>query len=249
MHKRCRLVAHRGYALRYPENTLTAFRAALDAGADCVEMDVQIAADGVPVVLHDADIQRVSGRNGQVHRLNSDALRRVSVHEPDRLGNRFLGETIPTLADACRVLADLPPSLVFIEVKDDTLEHHQLPAVMQRILRDSAPLGRRRVIVSFLDNVVQQAASLEDIAIGWVLTDYGTASLERARTLEPDFLFCNRELLPVGGAPLAEGPWDWVIYEVTDPVEVRRLEHRGVRFIETMAVGELRRALAGSEET
>ncbi|MEX0732923.1 MAG: glycerophosphodiester phosphodiesterase family protein [Aquisalimonadaceae bacterium] len=243
MTERCHIVAHRGYALHYPENTLIAFRAALEAGADAIEMDVQIAVDGTPVVIHDASLKRVSGREGQVHRMDAAHLSRISVHEPGRLGDRFHGESIPTLATASRMLADLSPSLVFIEIKRETLEYHQLPAVMQRILQDSAPLEGRRVIISFMDTAIQQAVSLADVPVGWVLPAYNTASMERARTLEPDFLFCDRDRLPVGTAELPTGTWEWAIYEVTDPAEVIRLQRRGVRYVETMAVGELRQAL------
>ncbi|MGF1546037.1 MAG: glycerophosphodiester phosphodiesterase family protein, partial [Thiotrichales bacterium] len=53
------LVAHRGYALRYPENTLPAIEAALAAGARYVEIDVQLSADQVPVLFHDRSLMRM----------------------------------------------------------------------------------------------------------------------------------------------------------------------------------------------
>ncbi|TML76913.1 MAG: glycerophosphodiester phosphodiesterase, partial [Actinobacteria bacterium] len=51
-----RVIAHRGASARAPENTLTAFRAALEAGADGVELDARLTADDVVVVLHDDDV-------------------------------------------------------------------------------------------------------------------------------------------------------------------------------------------------
>lgn len=67
---------HRGF---HPsgsqENTLTAFRAAYHMGAKMVELDVRLAADRVPVVVHDADIKRVSGREGLVARMTSRELK------------------------------------------------------------------------------------------------------------------------------------------------------------------------------
>ena len=56
------LIAHRGWAARYPENTVPAFRAALEAGARFVELDVQLSSDLVPVVFH--------GSRGQRHHAN-----------------------------------------------------------------------------------------------------------------------------------------------------------------------------------
>ena len=61
-----RLVAHRGYPRRYPENTLLSLLAALEAGAEFVEFDVQMTADGVPVLLHDADLRRTGGADLEV---------------------------------------------------------------------------------------------------------------------------------------------------------------------------------------
>jgi len=245
----CKLIAHRGYARHYPENTLLAFRAALEAGADAIELDVQFAADGTPMVIHDADLLRVSGQHGQVRRMLPGELARISVHEPGRLGQRHAGECIPTLEAASRLLADLRAPLVFIEIKEETLADHQLPARVQAVLEASRALGDRRVIISFMDSVVQQAASVGRQAVGWAMPNYGTASIERARTLEPDFLFCDRNLLPVGSGALPRngrdgaGGWEWAIYEVTDPGEALRLNKRGVRYIETMAVADMRKAL------
>ena len=61
------LIAHRGNAADYPENTLAALRSAIELGLRHVEFDVQLTRDGVPVVLHDADLRRMTGR---VERVN-----------------------------------------------------------------------------------------------------------------------------------------------------------------------------------
>jgi len=83
------IVAHRGASLRYPENTLAAFRAAIRAGADVIELDARLTADGVPVVIHNADVAATTDGSGFVHeltlaqvsalRVGRDRTRRVSV--------------------------------------------------------------------------------------------------------------------------------------------------------------------------
>jgi len=60
------LIAHRGYASRYPENTLPAIEAALKAGARHVEIDVQTSADHIPVLFHDATLERLCGVQGRI---------------------------------------------------------------------------------------------------------------------------------------------------------------------------------------
>ena len=69
------LVAHRGYTLHYPENTLVGLEAAIKAGARYLEVDVQLSADKVPVLFHDRNLQRLCGVGGQVHEFPQQRLR------------------------------------------------------------------------------------------------------------------------------------------------------------------------------
>ena len=55
------LVAHRGHAAAFPENTLPALRSALELGAAWLEFDIQLSADRIPVLCHDASLQRTAG--------------------------------------------------------------------------------------------------------------------------------------------------------------------------------------------
>ncbi len=234
------LIAHRGLARDYPENTLAAFRAAGACGVDGVELDVQFAACGTPMVIHDASLERTTGRPGFVGRMHATELAEYSAHEPNRLGDRFLGEPLPTLQQASEVLASTGDLTVFIEIKADCLRRHALPAMMERVARDSAVLGDRRVVISFVDEVVQTIRSLSGIRVGWVLPAFHRGVLERARALAPEFLFCDQTLLPVGRAPLPGGDWAWAAFEVTSRSEARQLYARGVTWLESMAPARLR---------
>jgi glycerophosphoryl diester phosphodiesterase len=89
------VVAHRGASATSPENTLGAFDAAVAAGAPAVEFDVRLSADGVPVVVHDADVARVAGVPGLVHELTVEELRRLDVR----------GARIPTLREVLDLLS------------------------------------------------------------------------------------------------------------------------------------------------
>lgn len=97
-------VAHRGdpYALR--ENTLPSLRSALRKGADVVEVDVRVTADGVPVLLHDATLERLWG-----HRAAVSSLTRDEVAKATDGGVPELAEALATLRDGgrARVLLDL----------------------------------------------------------------------------------------------------------------------------------------------
>src|SRR3712207_4614438 len=100
-------VGHRGASHRYPENTLAAFRAALEAGAGGLELDVHLTRDGHPVVVHDATVDRTTDGFGAVSGMTLEAVR--------RLGVGGTGERVPTLRE---VLDDFPAASVNIDIKD-----------------------------------------------------------------------------------------------------------------------------------
>lgn len=99
------VIGHRGYPLRKPENTVASFIAAVEAGADIVEMDVWKTADDVIVVLHDGYVKTPSG----VLKVKEMRWRELS-------SVRVGGEPIPTLEEALRAVADRAGA--FVEIKD-----------------------------------------------------------------------------------------------------------------------------------
>jgi glycerophosphoryl diester phosphodiesterase len=101
------VTAHRGFSGRYPENTLLAFRQAVELDVDIIEFDVRGTRDGVPVVLHDATLDRTSDGAGPVHDYTLDELRAFNFSywqgghfDGHRLTEpAFAGVTIPTLRE------------------------------------------------------------------------------------------------------------------------------------------------------
>jgi glycerophosphoryl diester phosphodiesterase len=95
-------IAHRGASALYPENTLRAFIAAADLGADMCEFDVRMTRDGEVVVIHDATVDRTTDRRGRVAAMSAAALRLLDAGV--RFGAEFRGERIPTLAEVAEAL-------------------------------------------------------------------------------------------------------------------------------------------------
>ncbi len=91
------VVAHRGASGYEPENTLRAFKRALDMKADMIEADVRLSKDGIPVVIHDGSLDRTAGVHGFVKDYTVDELRRFDVG---------LGEKIPLLSEALEFVKD-----------------------------------------------------------------------------------------------------------------------------------------------
>lgn len=94
------VVAHRGASLDHPENTIRAFDAAVEAGADFVELDVRLTADGIPIVLHDLDVARTTDGSGLVHQLALAEVKRL-----DASGGRGPRAEVPTLREALESLS------------------------------------------------------------------------------------------------------------------------------------------------
>jgi len=134
------VIAHRGASARALENTLGAFRAAREEGADGVELDVVRCKSGEVVVFHDDDLRRLAGRSERVDDLPLSALRDVRLRGPAGEG------AIPTLPE---VLEELGPLCVNIELK--VPRHRQgrrLAAQVAGIVRRFG-LGRRALVSSF----------------------------------------------------------------------------------------------------
>ena len=91
---RIRGIAHRGDPARYPENTLSSFQSALDAAFTHMELDVHLSKDGVPVVMHDHTLQRMSDGKGPIRNFTLEQLKRLKVGGT---------ESIPTLEEALRL--------------------------------------------------------------------------------------------------------------------------------------------------
>ncbi|MBT9546759.1 MAG: hypothetical protein IV090_15325 [Candidatus Sericytochromatia bacterium] len=107
--------AHRGFSGVYPENTLLAFEQALAQGADMIELDVQLSADGEIVVCHDPMLKRLTGQAVYIRDLPAQALRVFDVGAWK--SNDFRGQQIPTLSE---VFALIPPeTLINIEIKHE----------------------------------------------------------------------------------------------------------------------------------
>jgi glycerophosphoryl diester phosphodiesterase len=95
------VIAHRGASAAAPENTLAAFRLAVAERADIVELDVQESLDGEVLVVHDSDLMKVGGSPMRIWEHTAAELRSVDVGS--HKGAQFMGERVPTLAEALAV--------------------------------------------------------------------------------------------------------------------------------------------------
>ncbi|HYM70000.1 MAG TPA: glycerophosphodiester phosphodiesterase family protein [bacterium] len=134
-------VAHRGASRYAPENTLPAFRLALDEGAAAVECDVQRTQDGHVVVIHDQIVDRTTDGRGAVAALTLEALRRLDAGR--WFGPAFAGATIPTLDELLDLVRGR--ALLQIEIKNaptfyDGIERQVLDGIRRRGMEEDVLL-------------------------------------------------------------------------------------------------------------
>ncbi|MBF6612663.1 MAG: glycerophosphodiester phosphodiesterase [Chloroflexi bacterium] len=112
------LIAHRGGSLEAPENSMAAFRHAIEIGMRFVELDVQMSRDGVLMVIHDESVNRTTEGRGAVGGLTYEELRRLDVGS--KFGAQFMGEKIPTLREVLELCLDAGVGVV-VELKSPGL--------------------------------------------------------------------------------------------------------------------------------
>lgn len=230
-----KVVGHRGYAARFPENTLAGFEAALALGVDAVELDVQLSQDGIPLVIHDSELLRTTGRPGSVLKSRFEQLGQISAHYPQKFCERFAPLPLASLRQVCERLAGLN-AFVFIEIKKESIGVLGREDYLARVLQDSASLGTRRAIISFdaeiLALLAKHNASLKNpLLSGWCIEKYDAQTLEKAQALKPDILICSKAL-PGNERQLWPGAWEWFIYDIDSFEQARDWVLRGATWIE-----------------
>jgi glycerophosphoryl diester phosphodiesterase len=227
------VVAHRGASGLAPENTLAAFRLAVELGTPAVECDVHLSADGQVVVIHDPTVDRTTNGSGAVETLSFDALRALDAGS--WFGARFAGERIPTLAEALAACAGR--SRLFVELKVGG----GVPLIAGAVAAIAAAPSTEVAIISFDPQIVAGMAQRRpDLPLGFLVSArqvgrqgpaavVGAARDLGAGFLSPQYSAATPELIAAARqAGLAVSVWT-----VDDPADMRRLAAAGVDAITT----------------
>ena len=228
------VIAHRGYSQFAPENTLPAFRLAKEAGADLVELDYHHAMDGVPVVIHDSELDRTTDAEekwrGSEIRVDSKTAQEVqSLEAGTWFGPQWTGTRIPLLTEALNVIQD--GGVTLIEQKGGDA------ATCVRILREQ-DLINEVVVQSFNWDYLQEFHRLEPRqvlgALGPLKTRNGRQLddeekildqlwIDQARQFGARILVWNRQITREAVAYAhGHGLKVWV-YTIDDPVAAEQL--------------------------
>ncbi|MEP6703976.1 MAG: glycerophosphodiester phosphodiesterase family protein [Acidobacteriota bacterium] len=159
------IIAHRGASAMAPENTLAAFKRAIESGADGVEFDVRLSKDGVPVVIHDATLVRTAGRDEHVGALTVDELSRVDIGswfnaaQPAKARPEFPAERVPSLRTVLELLENMRGP-IYIELKSE--DEHEVSALVDAVCREIAgsPVLEKIIVKSFCLEVIPRTRAV-----------------------------------------------------------------------------------------
>ena len=228
-----KLVAHRGYATKFPENTLAAVQAALDLGVAMVEIDLQWTKDSVPVLLHDIDLARTAGQPDSIFDLTVVQATSMLVNETARFGHQYQ-TSLPTFSDLVLLMKSYPHAGCLVELKTESLDHFGMESCVDQIIQLVGDRPEQFPLISYSLAALAYAKKKHGQPVGWVLTHYDAESLAQAERLQPDYLICNHRKLPRDLAALPALNSHWVFYEVEDSDTAQWLHQLGCEYLETM---------------
>ena len=187
-------LGHRGACSLAPENTLAAFAKAREVGANGVEFDVQLSADGELVIIHDHTLERTTDGRGAVATHTLAELKQLDAGR--RFDAQFAGERIPTLQEVIDLLGD--PMYLNIELKAGYGQAEALPARVVECVRRNGCQARVLLSSFELDALRRVRAIAPELAIGVLYSsppDPAQVAALHPEALHPEWKLAGKELI------------------------------------------------------
>lgn len=188
MSSRPLVIGHRGASAYAPMNTIPAFQLAAEQGADGIEFDVWLSKDGIPVILHDLEVDGTTNGHGKVCDMTLSELKGLDAGSWK--GSAFAETRIPTLDEVFSAVRGRF-KLINVEIKSDEAMVQGVEAAVLGVIRRHS-LGERIIVSSFDPRVLQRFSALsQDIEIGFLEWEgtpaeaYGLVKLVRHEALHP----------------------------------------------------------------
>ena len=137
-------IAHRGYSGKFDENTMIAFRKAIEYRADGIETDVQLSKDNVPVIIHDETLDRTTDGRGYVKDYTLAELKRFRTKS---------GEEIPTLKELLELVVDSNLEVLNLELKNSIFPYEGLEEKVLKMIYNYNL--KERIIIYIKDYLIK----------------------------------------------------------------------------------------------
>ena len=226
------VIAHRGASAYAPENTITAFRLAAELGADAVELDAKLTADGQVVVHHDRTLDRTTTGTGPLKTRTLEELQYLDAGSHFNLN--YAGERIPTLSEVFRAVADR--LLINIELSNYASPFDRLPEAIVKLVREFG-LEKWVLLSSFNPVGLMRARKLApEVQLGllvaameprWLRAFFSMITPHEA--FHPSMILVSEEMIE---GQHRQGRWVnvWTVNELDN---IKRLVHLGVEGVIT----------------
>lgn len=188
------VIAHRGASYYAPENTMSAFRLAHKMNADMIELDVQLSKDGIPVVFHDAKLNRHSNGKGLVSSFLFDELQQLDAGKWFSI--EFQGEKIPSLEEVLKWAAG--KILVNIEIKKEAVSDSPEEGVEEKVVElvHQTDIKKNIIISSFDYRAIKRIKKMDSELLTGLLYDKKSSEkkglLEMMDDFGADFFHCSK---------------------------------------------------------
>jgi len=235
------IIGHRGASAVAPENTLTAFRLAIEENADGVEFDVRLTKDRVPVVIHDDNLRRTGGVNGLVAELSLKELKAIDVgswKDPAK----FRNERVPTLVELFE-LFEGSSSTLYLEMKSEPTQREALARVCCDALSQT-PLRRQVIVECFdlagielvkaIDAGIKTAALFEPTLRNTPLASSAKRMIDKALAVRADEIALHHRLANARSVEMAQSAnLNVVVWTVDDPSWISRATSQAIKALIT----------------
>ena len=202
-------------------------------GAPLVEFDVQLTRDGHVVVIHDPTVDRTTSGHGRVGEMSLVEVRALSAGYPERFGDRYFGERVPTLAE---VLAFLRGRMrAMIEIKPDSVSDDAVAGIEARTIQEVRRQGMSDdlALVSFDTRALRRCRDLApEIARGHLFAHRHKDAVAAAMEVGAQVVMPEKEMLSVELRDLTKAAGlklaTWVVDDPKELVDLERFELYGL---------------------
>lgn len=234
--KRFYTIAHRGASAYYPENTMSAFKAAVDMKADMIELDVLLSKDNIPVVFHDERLDEKTNGSGLAcdHTLSD-----LKKHDAGSwFDTKFKNERIPTLREVLEFSRNR--ILVNIEIKPEVVTEKEESGIVELVLNLVEELGMEEVVMisSFdyrvLERLSKRETNIKSALLYERVQSHGREPSRLAKDYNIDAFNCSyHQLIDNWVSQLKNNKIPFFIYTINDELTMKSLIQVGAKGIFT----------------
>ncbi|WP_424972851.1 glycerophosphodiester phosphodiesterase [Dinoroseobacter sp. S76] len=234
------VIAHRGAAGDFPENTLASVQGAVEAGADWVEIDVQESADGTVIVMHDSDFMKLSAVDLKVWDATAEDLAGIDIGS--WFDQSFAEERVPTLAEVLKLVRDRAHLLIELKYygHDEALEARTIELVEAAGMADQ---------VATMSLKYPAVTKMKELRPDWPSGVLAATAIGNLARLEGEFVAVNSVLVTPRLLRQAHGAGKKVFaWTVNDPLEMLSMMSLGVDGLITDEPALARQVIAQRDE-